>query len=175
MGARWARAGRPHARCRSAFRCACLRRSRPTANPGDVPGEKPTPRRTGRVLPIVDVVRRPRPRRQVRPAGELRTRACAAWPRPTGHPCSGRRCLGEPNPDHARASSRTARYGACGSLLLRWRLRVEARDVRADRHHLCPPTKLRVDGFGRRPRPPGRVALIPRYQEEACLRVRWCR
>jgi hypothetical protein len=132
MDARWVDPGRPLPRRRAAPRGASLRRGRPTANPDGTPGAKPTSRRAGHVLPVVDVVRGPGPRRQVRSAGELRARASAARPRPAGDTRSGRRGVGESERHHARASARTARYQARGSLLFRQRLSSSS-DIRVTR------------------------------------------
>ena len=103
MGARRVGSGGPGRRRCVAVRAARLRGSRPPTNSDHVARTKPTPRRADRVLPVVGVVRGPGSRGEVRPAGELRARACGSWARPTGDARSGRRGLGESERSHARA------------------------------------------------------------------------
>jgi hypothetical protein len=94
-----------------------LRRGRPAANPDRTPGAKHASGRAGHLLRVVGVVRGPGTRHEVRPAGQLRTRPCSAWPRSTGDPRAGRRRLGESERGHAWAAARITPHQANRPLL----------------------------------------------------------
>jgi hypothetical protein len=109
--------GSPLPRGGVAPRSTGLRRGRPAANPDRTPGVEHASRRAGHLLPVLGVVRGPGTRHEVRPAGQLRTRPCSAWPRSTGDPRAGRRRLGESERGHAWAAARITPHQASRPVL----------------------------------------------------------
>ena len=119
--------GSPLPRGGVAPRSTGLRRGRPAANPDRTPGVEHASRRAGHLLPVLGVVRGPGTRHEVRPAGQLRTRPCSAWPRSTGDPRAGRRRVGESERGHAWAAARITPHQASRPVLFlvdRWPGRV---------------------------------------------------
>jgi hypothetical protein len=142
MGARWIDPGCPRPRGCFASTGTGLRRGRPAADPDRTTGAKHASRREGHLLPIVGVVRGPRPRHEVRPAGRLWIRPRTARPRSTGDPRAERRRLGEPEQGHARAAARIAPQ-ANRSLLFHVRPgQLERGSVPPRRPRPCSPAEL---------------------------------